>query len=331
MTEFVGVIILIAVIAAGTCKRRIALLRAGRFRHSRLIVVAGCIDCFCVGLAAARAGVRFDAACGTGRRRGDLTVVPIMTKRVGESVLICMTAVCAGIRRIALLRAGRFRHSRLIVVAGCIDCFCVGLAAARAGVRFDAACGTGRRRGDLTVVPIMTKRVGESVLICMTAVCAGIRRIALLRAGRFRHSRLIVVAGCIDCFCVGLAAARAGVGHDAAFCTGRRSGRFAIIPGMAERVGVIRMITLVAARAGVQRVAHFRAGRFNYFGLIVMIKGICITFLKAVAAARAGIQCVALFRAGRFDHFGLIVMIEGINKIFLVTVAAARTDVQRAA
>ena len=107
----------------------------------------------------------------------------------------------------------------------------------------------------------MAERVRVSIHIAITAG-AGVRRVALFRAGRCRDNILIAVhmRNHRHSLRPGLAAAGAGECLHTGLGFRRLLRHFAVVPCVAECVG-ISIHVAVAAGAGVGRVALFRAGR----------------------------------------------------------------------
>ena len=97
-------------------------------------------------------------------------------------------------RRVALFRAGRRGDDCLVAVfvRELRDGFGLRLAAARAGKGPDAGLRRGRLLGHRAAVPAVAERVHVSVHIALAAG-AGVRRVALFRAGRGGHNGLVTV------------------------------------------------------------------------------------------------------------------------------------------
>ena len=117
----------------------------------------------------------------------------------------------------------------------------------------------------------MTQSVHISVHVAVAAG-AGVRRVALGRAGRGGHNSIVavLVRELRDGFRLRLAAAGAGEGLHTGLGFRRLLCHFAFIPCVAERVGVSIHIA-VAAGAGVGRVALFRAGRRGHNSSVAVL------------------------------------------------------------
>ena len=95
----------------------------------------------------------------------------------------------------------------------------------------------------------------------------------------------------------GLAADGAGVSHDAVLGLGRLLGDDALVPGVAQGVGVVVHVAVAAAGAGIGGVALRRAGGGRHHGGVVMAQGVGLPGL-CLAADGAGAFLHALSGAG---------------------------------
>ena len=148
----------------------------------------------------------------------------------------------------------------------------------------------------------MAERVHVSVHVAVAAG-AGMRRVALFRAGRRGHNSSVTVLmrKFWDGFGLCLAAAGAGEGLDAALGLRRLLGYFAIVPAMAERVH-ISVHVAVAAGAGVGRIALFRAGRRGHDSVVVvLVRQSRNNFLFCVSAQCACICAYTVLSFGCFS------------------------------
>ena len=116
-----------------------------------------------------------------------------MAERVRVSVHITVAAG-AGVGRIALFRARRRGDDCLVAVfvRELRDGFGLRLAAARAGKGPDAGLRRGRLLGHRAAVPCMAERVHISIHVAVAAG-AGVRRVALGRAGRRGHDVFVAM------------------------------------------------------------------------------------------------------------------------------------------
>ena len=176
--------------------RRVALFGAGRRGHNSLVavLVRELRDGFGLRLAAARAGEGLGAGLGFRRLLRHFAVVPCVTQSVHISVHVAVAAG-AGVRRVALFGAGRRGHNSVIVVLvrELRDGLRLRLAAAGAGEGLHTGLGFRRLLGHFAVVPCVTQSVHISVHIAVAAG-AGVRRVALLGAGR-RCDNILVAVG----------------------------------------------------------------------------------------------------------------------------------------
>ena len=116
-----------------------------------------------------------------------------MAERVHVSVHIAVAAG-AGVGRIALGRARRRGDDCLVAVfvRELRDGFGLRLAAARAGIGPDAGLRRGRLLRHFAVVPCVAECIHISIHVAVAAG-AGMRRVALFRAGRSSHNSLVAV------------------------------------------------------------------------------------------------------------------------------------------
>ena len=173
----------------------------------------------------------------------------------------------------------------------------------------------------------MAKRRGRRVGIAVPAALAGVRRIAILRAGRGRHNGTVVMAEGRRCLGVAVTAAGAGIGRLAGLGAGRRAdGCRIVVAGRGQHLG----ITVAAARAGIARRAIFRAAGGGDLCRVVVAEGRGLVRSVAFTAARAGIGRIAAAPAGGCGHNRVIIMAEGGNGLG-VAVTACGTGVGDAA
>ena len=197
-----------------------------------------------------------------------------MAERVHVSVHVAVAAG-AGMRRVALFRAGRRGHNSSVTVLmrKFWDGFGLCLAAAGAGEGLDAGLRRGRLLGHFAVVPCVTQSIHISVHIAVAAG-AGVGRIALGRARRRGDDCLVAVfvRELRDGFRLRRAAARAGIGPDAGLRLCRLLRHFAVVPCVTQSGGIAVAVAL-AAGAGVRRVPLFGAGRRGHNILVAVGMG----------------------------------------------------------
>ena len=164
----------------------------------------------------------------------------------------------------------------------------------------------------------MAKRRGRRVGIAVPAALAGVRRIAILRAGRGRHNGTVVMAEGRRCLGVAVTAAGAGIGRLAGLGAGRRAdGCRIVVAGRGQHLG----ITVAAARAGIVRRAIFRAAGGGDLCRVVVAEGRGLVRSVAFTAARAGIGRIAAAPAGGCGHNRVIIMAEGGNGLGVAVTA----------
>ena len=166
----------------------VALSAAGAAGHD-----AGGRDDLGLCLTAARAGKGLHTGLGFSGGFRHFAFIPRVAERVGISIHIAVTAG-AGVRRVALFRAGRRRDNILIAVhmRNHRHSLRPGLAAAGAGEGLHTGLGFRRLLRHFAVVPCVTQSVHISVHVAVAAG-AGVRRVALFRAGRRRDNILVAV------------------------------------------------------------------------------------------------------------------------------------------
>ena len=203
-----------------------------------------------------------------------------------------------------------------------------------------AALGLGGRLLIHDPVPCgMARGVYKVRLIAVAALAAGIGGIAQLGAGGRGHFLRIAVAGglCQHSAADGaelgvgaggllaggmalfghslqpvIAAAFAAVLHHAVAVADGIGHHPALIPIMAQGVGVIVHIAVLTAGAGIGGIAALGAGRLGHDGLVVVAQRVGVVALIAVAAVRAGVGGKAQLQAGGRGHFWLEVMAAGL-------------------
>ena len=209
VTECVGIVIGIAVIALFAGVQGTALFGAGRCDDCFGIIVTCCFYWCGFRLRAGAALSGLDPVLRTGRGCGDAPETPLMTGGVGEVIVIAMVAACADIDGIALLGAGR------------CDCFA------------DGVC--------------VTERVNVIRNVAVAAVGAFIGCIALCGTGRLGDGLNIVMPKLWNDLCFGLLAYRASPCHLTLAAFGGGYGGYPHSPPMTLRCGIGIFIAVLAA------------------------------------------------------------------------------------
>ena len=151
-------------------------------------------DCLHTLLVVAAGAVLTGGSAGSGAGRGNgCVVLQVMTQRIRIGIHVAVTTG-AGVRRVALGRARWCRDNILIAVhmRNHRHSLRPGLAAAGAGVGLHTGLGFRRLLRHFAVVPCVTQSVHISIHVAVTAG-AGVRRVALFRAGRRGHNILVAV------------------------------------------------------------------------------------------------------------------------------------------
>ena len=323
MTESVSVIALVALTAVLAGVRGPAHLQAGGVRHNSSDIVAVCLlDDGTADLADLRIGAGGRVAGGVPGGRDHLDALLTAGK---ADILSHAVAGAAGLRNYGAL---------IPLMTGGLGILAhIGLAAAGAGPGGVTHLGAGGLGYGRHIV--MAQRVGVLVRVAETAVGAGVGGEAHLLTGRlcdfsiermavglFQHSaagqaKLRFSAGSglagemsggEDALAVLLLADGAGEDHHAVSGAGRIGNDLTLVPGVAQRVGVVRDIGIAAAGAGVSGEAALRAGGSRHNSHIIMAQHVGVVGLVAVATLPAGVSGITHRLAGCRGDGGLVIV-----------------------
>ena len=235
-----------------------------------IVIVTGCGDDLGVGMAlVVLASEGLDAILGTGSSLGDNAVIVVMTQRgnlLGLSLGAAIVQALVGLHTGSLTGSRRGDSTIVPLVTHSRDDLSLGRAITRAGKGLLAILSAGSNLGDDTLAPIMVQSVHEiAVLGQRSVLVADVDGVALLSAGG--SNRITLVPSLLhhrDILGIGITAGRAGKGLDALLVDGRFLGHDTLIIGVRGLVGEIALVSktrnLIALIDGI---ALRSAGRSN--------------------------------------------------------------------
>ena len=224
-------------------------------------------------------------------------------------ILFCIVAAAAGMLRIAICRAGRLYHRRHHIVAQRFHFFFLGRVALAAGIDILTSLGAGGCSGRFLVQhPLVFRHFAQAGVFRLGRLAhrAGIQHVLSLTVVHY-DAVIPGVAQGFGLFLLGLLAAAALVGINAAFCASGclvafQAGVQLVV--MAQRIAQVRHLarSLAADRANQTGLHRLRTSGVNHGVHKVMLAGGLNDFGLCLAADGAGIQRLAGFAAGGFLH-----------------------------
>ena len=248
-----------------------------------------------------------------------------MTERVHVIVLVGVFAYRADMLNIAPFGTGGFNDGAFVGMGEGVNGFGFGELASGAGVHPRACTGTGGLAGGYPFPPIMGESVGKAINIVITAMLAFVLGVALGGTGGSgdgmdigvpdrRHLIVVFVVCTPRTLKIGISVRCAGGGGDV------------LVEVMAQCLGHITLVGIVAFSAHKNGIPLFSASRFIGKDLIIMPQGLYLVTGVGVSATSTHIIGITCFGTGGIGYAVDVVMPERFYFFVYITVHTFGAD-----